>query len=71
MSGCVSCGLFTAFAKECYWLKKKLTQEEMADSNDCNYFIESAYEDGFPLSPHQHMLFKQQDLDCKKMQIPK
>jgi hypothetical protein len=71
MHGCENCGLFVAPAKSCYWLKKKLTQEEMTASNDCNYFIEIAYEDGVPLTPHQHMLFKQQDLDYKKMQIPK
>jgi hypothetical protein len=71
MYGCESCGLFVASAKECYWFKKKLTPEEIASSNDCNYFIEIIYEDGVPLTPHQHILFRQQDLECKKMQIPK
>ncbi len=71
MPSCENCGLFAASGKECYWLKKKLTQEEIAASHDCSYFIKIAYEDGVPLTPHQHSLYKQQDLDSKKMQIPK
>lgn len=70
MIKCVQCGMFSALQKECVWFKKRLTQGEIQASGECIYFIEIMYEDGEPLTPYQHLMFKQQDIASKKMQGP-
>ncbi len=70
MSKCVQCGLFSPVQKECVWFKKILTQADIEASGDCTYFTEIMYEDGEPLTPYQHLMFKRQDIDSKKMRGP-
>lgn len=70
MSKCVECGLFSPVQKECVWFKKILTKADIEASDECSYFIEIMYEDGEPLTPYQHLMFKRQDIESKKMQGP-
>lgn len=69
MSKCEKCGLYLASDNECFWFKKKLTPEDLAASDECIYFIQIICEDGEPLTPQQHYIFKQNELASKKMRI--
>lgn len=70
MADCAGCGLYAANEGQCLWFNKKLSEKEVAAGGDCLYFTGIIYEDGQPLSPYQHFLFKQQDVNSKKMQGP-
>jgi len=70
MSKCPKCGLFSAPENNCFWFKKELSPSDIEASSGCYYFIEIMYEDGDPLTPLQHLLFKKQDVASKKMQGP-
>jgi hypothetical protein len=70
MADCTKCGLFVTGEGKCLWYKKQLSEREVAAGDDCLYFTGIIYEDGEPLSPHQHIMFKQQDVNSKKMQGP-
>ena len=70
MARCNICGLYDAQQQECYWFRKRLTDEEFALSDNCIYFTEIVYEDGEPLTTYQHLILKKGDHDSKKMQGP-
>lgn len=70
MAGCKGCGLYATNEGKCLWFNKKLSEDGVAAGSGCLYFTGIIYEDGEPLSPYQHLLIKQQDVNSTKMQGP-
>jgi hypothetical protein len=69
MSKCPECGLYSLKDNTCAWFKKILNVDEIANSENCTYFIKINFEDDIPLTQHQHLLLKQEDVAGKKMKM--
>jgi hypothetical protein len=65
MARCNICGLYDAQQQECYWFRKRLTDKDIALSDNCTYFINIIYEDGERMTNYQHFLLKKGDIDSK------
>lgn len=71
-SKCCECGIAAAIDQhhyECAKLKKIFSSGENLMVN-CYYFCEKIYEDGELLSPLEHLLMKEQDINSKHLKGP-
>ncbi len=66
---CPGCGLITkdeTGRKRCYALKKSTIDDELSQHWFCHYYLPIIVEDGQPLTPFQHFLIKQTEIDGKR-----
>ena len=68
---CRKCGLGVPVAGEphivrCHVTQKFVPPEKQLHDWQCLYFVEPIFEDGRLLTPEQHYLLKQNELDKKK-----
>ncbi|SHJ83337.1 hypothetical protein [Desulfofundulus thermosubterraneus] len=71
MQDCRRCGVGITVEEDprlifCYATKRLIPAEQQLHGWQCLYYMQRIIEDGKPLSPEQHYLLKQAELDNKK-----
>lgn len=71
---CINCGIAEPpeidETKYCLKFKKYINGQDLYEENKCQYFINQIHENGELLSPLQHLLYKETELNSKKMRGP-
>ncbi|ADG81341.1 hypothetical protein [Thermincola potens] len=66
---CAGCGLANIDGNggsKCYALGRVIDAKELRQRWACHYYLPVIEEDGRPLTPFQHYLLKQDEIDRKK-----
>jgi len=66
---CAGCGLAVKEeigGRRCYGLRRSISEKEMSQYWLCHYYLPIITEDGQPLTPFEHFLLKQDEIDRKK-----
>ncbi len=67
---CITCGLLDRSKDIDYCVRFKKKIYDLAEGEDCIYYLKFKYEEGERLTPQQHLLMQDQDFRSKKMQGP-
>ena len=68
IKNCESCGIAITRDEnllECLKFRRRNSSQNIEDS--CIYYIETKFEDGEAMTPHQQLLLKEQELKARKM----
>lgn len=71
---CINCGIAeppeNSETKYCLKYKKYINDKDLFEKNNCQFFINYMYENGELLSPLQHLLIKEMDINAKHLKGP-
>ena len=69
---CIDCGLLDKEKDvfNCVRFNKKLIVTAVNEEQDCQYYKETIYEEGEPLSPQQHLNMQDGEQRSRKMRGP-